>query len=334
MLRKFKRDAPAAAVPSSLGGGLLSVTNSFAGASLLGAGAGGLRRTDSYARGQSSESTPRMGTLGGGFGGGFGATQTLTASYASAVAAALPDGPGDAKSGGAVGAAGVLSMVMHPDKYKTQMLALTAEPTALRVYNTSTYKVQSVCAGGSAAGGSSCPPNDAASSVRGFGSAVFCRAALSADGRVVVSGTTSPNDGGCSRLRFWDSQTGVQMPCALTDLMLPYAVRSISWHPKQHVVAVAMAGPGAAVALYCGQRESAERAVARINQSSIAALYATVVGSDGAVPLTKNPLLDSPSPRRDKSDRGGLRADSPPARARAGRDGTHAAADKENKSKR
>ena len=41
-----------------------------------------------------------------------------------------------------------------------------------------------------------------------------------------------------------------------------------------------MVGPGAAVALYSGQRESAERAVARINQSNIAAMYATVVGND------------------------------------------------------
>ena len=39
-----------------------------------------------------------------------------------------------------------------------------------------------------------------------------------------------------------------------------------------------MVGPGAAVALYSGQRESAERAVARINQSNIAAMYATVIG--------------------------------------------------------
>jgi hypothetical protein len=95
-------------------------------------------------------------------------------------------------------------------------------------------------------------------------------------------------------------------------------------------MAVAMVGPGATVALYCGQRESAERAVARINQTSIAAFYATVVGGDSAVPSTKNPLLDSPVSTKDK----GVRLDSPVARARAGRGETPtSAADKENKSK-
>jgi hypothetical protein len=54
---------------------------------------------------------------------------------------------------GVEGASGVTSLAMHPDKYKTQMLALSLEPTALKVYNTSTYKVQSVCTGGSSAGG-------------------------------------------------------------------------------------------------------------------------------------------------------------------------------------
>ena len=46
-------------------------------------------------------------------------------------------------------------------------------------------------------------------------------------------------DGGCSRLRFWDSQTGHTIPSSLSDLLLPFPVRSISWHPTQHMMAVA-----------------------------------------------------------------------------------------------
>jgi hypothetical protein len=129
------------------------------------------------------------------------------------------------------------------------------------------------------------------------GSAVFCRAALSADGRIVACGTTSSNDEGCSRLRFWDSQTGNALPSTLTDLLLPFAVRSISWHPKQHVMAVAMLGSGAAVALYSGQRETAGKAVARINQSAAASMsLALVVGGGDSfepVPEGPNPLLNT-----------------------------------------
>ena len=43
-----------------------------------------------------------------------------------------------------IGASGVVSLSMHPDKYKTQLLALALDPSALRVYNTATYKVCSM----------------------------------------------------------------------------------------------------------------------------------------------------------------------------------------------
>ena len=43
------------------------------------------------------------------------------------------------------------------------------------------------------------------------------------------------------------------------DLMLPFAVRSLSWHPTQHVLAVAMVGTGGSVAVYCTNRESTEK---------------------------------------------------------------------------
>ena len=282
LLRKFKRESPAAVPSSALGqSGVLGMTGSFAGAGGMG---GGGRRSGSFSAAHLVQSTPRLG---------FGSMQNVLSSFQSTAGGGgvgLQLSDRDNSKGEATGASGVISMMMHPDKYKTQMLALTLEPTALRMYNTSTYKVQSVCAGCSTAGGTSCPPSEVASSSRGCGSAVFCRAGLSSDGRVVVSGTTNPNDGGCSRLRFWDSQSGAMLPSALSDLLLPYAVRSLSWHPKQHVLAVAIAGPGASVVIYCGQRESAERAVARINQSNIAALYATVLGTTEG----SNPMHDAP----------------------------------------
>ena len=65
-------------------------------------------------------------------------------------------------------------------------------------------------------------------------------------------------------LRIWDASTGLTQPCALADISLPYPVRALSWHPRQHMLAVAMVGPGAAVAIYTGERESSTRAVSQL----------------------------------------------------------------------
>lgn len=46
------------------------------------------------------------------------------------------------------------------------------------------------------------------------------------------------------------------------ELTFAYPVRSISWHPTQHLLAVAMLGPGAAVVLYTTDSSS----VSSINQ--------------------------------------------------------------------
>ena len=48
------------------------------------------------------------------------------------------------------------------------------------------------------------------------------------------------NDKGSSRIQFWDSHSGLSIPCPLNELLLPYPVRSVSWHPTQHILAVAM----------------------------------------------------------------------------------------------
>ena len=48
------------------------------------------------------------------------------------------------------------------------------------------------------------------------------------------------NNKSASRIQFWDSHTGLSMPCPLSELLLPYPVRSVSWHPPQHIFAAAM----------------------------------------------------------------------------------------------
>jgi hypothetical protein len=62
-------------------------------------------------------------------------------------------------------------------------------------------------------------------------------------------------------------------------------------------MAVAMIGSGAAVALYSGQRETAEKAVARINQSAAASMSLALVVGGGdpfePVPQDPNPLLNT-----------------------------------------
>jgi len=39
-------------------------------------------------------------------------------------------------------------------------------------------------------------------------------------------------------------------------LIFPFPIRSISWHPTQHLLAIAMVGHGAAVAVYAGDKEN------------------------------------------------------------------------------
>ena len=60
---------------------------------------------------------------------------------------------------------------------------------------------------------------------------------------------------------------------------MPSPIRSIAWHPRQHVVAVASIGIGAPVSVYCGERERAELVVERLGkdamEDTVSALYAT-----------------------------------------------------------
>lgn len=55
--------------------------------------------------------------------------------------------------------------------------------------------------------------------------------------------------------------------------MFPYPIRSLSWHPTQHLLAVAMVGHGAAVVVYSGDRENADKAVERATSSASDSTY-------------------------------------------------------------
>ncbi|KAJ1420494.1 WD40-repeat-containing domain protein [Ochromonadaceae sp. CCMP2298] len=159
--------------------------------------------------------------------------------------------PGQANSGG-----GVLFLAMHPDKHKGQMLTLHRQPAQLKVINMSTYKTHCVCAG---FGGYASSSNTGG---------LFNRASLSADGRYAVAGSSVKGEEGLYRLQVWDSGTGRLQRSPLSGMMFPYPVRSISWHPSQHLLAVAMVGQGAAVAIYSGDRENADRTIERMQNDS------------------------------------------------------------------
>jgi len=151
--------------------------------------------------------------------------------------------------------AGVTSLCMHPEKTKSQLLALshTGPSTILRVMSTSTYKQVAQCVGAGGSGGGVA----AGSGADGNSGPVFCRAVLSSDGRLVASGVCGEGSGPTSgrfHLGVLDSSTGQAVSTPLSDVVLPYPVRGVSWHPKQHVVAVAMVGPGACVAVFGGER--------------------------------------------------------------------------------
>jgi len=153
---------------------------------------------------------------------------------------------------------------MNADKTKSQVLVLNQCPPHLKLYSTSTYRPIAACAGvGSGQVASKSKVTKASISTSG---AVFGRAEFSPDGRFAVAGisTQRVNSNGHYNLKVWEAKQGNVYPAVISDIALPYPVRSISWHPQQHVMAVAMVGMGAAVVIYCGERERAELAIGRM----------------------------------------------------------------------
>eukprot|EP00605_Chrysophyceae_sp_TOSAG23-4_P000238 GSChrysophyteH1.ASY1.ANO1.275.1 assembled CDS len=169
---------------------------------------------------------------------------------------------------------GVQSLSMHPDKSKSQVLVLNQCPPHLKLYSTSTYRPISNCSGigaGQVVGRSMVSKGNVNTS-----GAVFGRATLSPDGHYAVTGVSSSSSGGDGHynLKFWDVKQGNLFPASLSDINLPYPVRSISWHPTQHAIAVAMVGHGAAVVVYCGEKESAELSISRRAENAMDSLLA------------------------------------------------------------
>jgi hypothetical protein len=110
---------------------------------------------------------------------------------------------------------GVMSLVMHPDKNRPQMLLMSQDPPSLRVYNMSSYRVHSSCSGFS-------PTNTST------GCGAFMRASLSADGRYIACGncvvnaiaSTAQHSENSYQLAFWDTQTGNKIKSALSGELI------------------------------------------------------------------------------------------------------------------
>ena len=115
---------------------------------------------------------------------------------------------------------GVFSLVIHPDRTRAQMLALSQSTPSLKVFNMATYKPQSVCAGFQSSANSVAAP--------------FIRCQLSADGRFAIASVSATSAGSSSagsagsraaaaaaslsQLKVWDSQTGFLVNASISGL--------------------------------------------------------------------------------------------------------------------
>jgi len=134
----------------------------------------------------------------------------------------------------------ITSLAVHPDSSRSQLLVL-APPHTLRLYSSSNHRIQANFPGISLTG-------------------TFTRAYFSADGGLIACGSTDSNG---NKIKFWDSQSGDTVLSRLSEVVLPFSVRSLSWHPKQHMVAVAMLGSNASLLLYVAEKESIRCTAAR-----------------------------------------------------------------------
>lgn len=150
----------------------------------------------------------------------------------------------------------VLSLHIHPDKLKGLMLVLSRQPATLKVLSLTTYKLVHFCENFTGL-----PSYLVREDGHTFSAGVFHRAAFSADGRFILCccATAAGEESNVShyRLLAWDTESGNPIPYwPLSTLTFPYPIRSIAWHPSQHLIAVSMVGPGAAVVLYSTDRSS------------------------------------------------------------------------------
>ena len=164
----------------------------------------------------------------------------------------------------------IMTLQIHPDRTKNQLIVF-AEPSFIRMYNLATYKPQASYSGAYIQG-------------------AFARATLSADGRFVMCGaedtrfvSNSSEDANAStssskpsKIKVWDSQSGSLINCPLSDISLSYSVRSIGWSRTQHMIAVAIAGPGASVNIFTAEKESVLNVLERAEQSAASDYFQTL----------------------------------------------------------
>jgi hypothetical protein len=163
----------------------------------------------------------------------------------------------------------ILSLSMHPDRNKGLMLVLSRQPSQLKVINMTSYRTLSFCEGFNGVFSSLVHENN-----EDYSMGIFYRSTFSADGRYIVCCVAANNNAsagiqgrgqrsvgkGTYQLLVWDTFTGhlVNTPLSsmrflcdrssthldfssfLVDITFPHPVRSIAWHPTQHVLAVSM----------------------------------------------------------------------------------------------
>lgn len=148
----------------------------------------------------------------------------------------------------------ILSIAIHPDKMKGMMLMMSRQPASLKVLNLATYKPFHACENFTGLSAYLVREGDNV-----FSTGIFYRASFSADGKFIVAccNVSQEIDRPVYKLLVWDSYTGQPVSSFLSQLTFAYPVRSVTWHPTQHLLAVAMLGPGAAVVLYTTDSSSA-----------------------------------------------------------------------------
>jgi len=113
----------------------------------------------------------------------------------------------------------------------------------------------------------------------------FHRCTLSPDGRFVCACVFEGGQGAAKQysLKIWEVISGaIVQNTVFSQFVFPHMIRSISWHPSQHMIAVSSLGPNAAVMVFYTEKESAKTAARRMSAFSIADVYSAVHGDDAA----------------------------------------------------
>jgi hypothetical protein len=86
----------------------------------------------------------------------------------------------------------------------------------------------------------------------------FCKSAISPDGALACCGTEYTNGRSNrgyypSQLKFWKTISGESINCRLSSEIFPFPVRSVSWHPTEHMIAIAIQGDDASIYIYVAE---------------------------------------------------------------------------------